>query len=302
MTRLLTLPRLSAPAIPALIASMLSIQGGAALAKGLFPALGAGGVSALRVGLGAALLLIIFRPPLLSLTLRQWRAALLYGAALGLMNLSFYFSLKYLPLGLAVTLEFLGPLGLAVASSKRAGDLLWVGLAALGIGLISPLFPTQGGGQSVSLIGLGLAVLAGSFWAAYIVIGGRMARHFSGTQGVSVGMLCAALIVVPLTLLLGFQPGLLTPTLLLHGLGIAVLSSALPYTLEMVALSRLPRRLFSILMSLEPAVAAVLGWVMLREVLSVQQWVAVACVIGASVGAAWSDKQSGSGEVIAPLG
>uniref|UniRef100_UPI0025D0758F EamA family transporter n=1 Tax=Deinococcus sp. TaxID=47478 RepID=UPI0025D0758F len=267
-------------------------------AKGLFPALGVAGVSALRVGLGAALLLIIFRPPLRQLTLRQWRAALLYGAALGLMNLSFYFSLKYLPLGLAVTLEFLGPLGLAVASSKRAGDLIWVGLAALGIGLISPL----GGGQSVNLVGLGLAMLAGSFWAAYIVIGSRMARHFSGTQGVSVGMLCAALIVVPLTLLLGFQPGLLTPTLLLHGLGIAVLSSALPYTLEMVALRRLPRRLFSIFMSLEPALAAVMGWAVLHEVLSVRQWVAVACVIGASAGAAWSDRQSGSGEGVAPLG
>ena len=288
MTRLLPLPGLSLPPIPALILSMLSIQGGAALAKGLFPALGFAGVTALRVGLSAVILLLIFRPNLLRLTLRQWRAAALYGAALGLMNLSFYASIQYIPLGLAVTLEFLGPLTVALASSKRRNDLIWVALAGLGIFLITPL----GGGHPVAPIGLLLAVLAGALWAAYIVIGNRMPRHFSGTQGVSVGMLCAALTVWPLALLLGFLPAQVSTPLLLSGLLVAILSSALPYSLEMVALRQLPRQLFSILMSLEPAVAAVLGWLILREALSASQWLAIGCVIAASVGASWGARRS----------
>ncbi|WP_342766798.1 EamA family transporter [Deinococcus irradiatisoli] len=287
MTRLLPLPRPSLPPVPALLLSMTSIQGGAAIAKGLFPALGPAGVTALRVGLSAALLLLIFRPPLLSLTLRQWRAAAIYGAVLGLMNLTFYLSIHYLPLGLAVTLEFLGPLAVAVGSSQRRGDLVWVALAGLGIFLITPL----GGGVPVAPLGVALALGAAALWAAYIVIGSRLPRHFSGTQGVSVGMLCATVTVLPCALLLGFAPGQLSPALLLSGLLVATLSSALPYSLEMVALRQLPKQLFSIMMSLEPAVAAVLGWLVLREVLSISQWLAIVCVIAASVGATWSSKR-----------
>ena len=287
MTRLLPLPRLSLPPIPALLMSMLSIQGGAALAKGLFPLLGPAGVTTLRVGLSAAVLLIVFRPKLLSLSWRQWRAAALYGAVLGLMNLTFYASLAYIPLGLAVTLEFLGPLGVAILSSKRRGDLIWVGLAGLGILLITPL----GGGQPVSPLGLLLAITAASLWAAYIVIGARMPRHFSGTQGVSVGMLWAALTVLPFGLLLGDLGGNLSGNVLLYGLGVAVLSSALPYSLEMVALRQLPKQVFSIMMSLEPAVAAVLGYLLLHERLSLTQWLAIACVIAASAGASWDARR-----------
>lgn len=288
MTRLLPLTHL--PPIPALLLSMISIQGGAAIAKGLFPLLGPAGVTLLRVGFSALILLIIFRPPLLSLSARQWRAAAIYGAVLGLMNLTFYLSLSYIPLGLAVTLEFLGPLAVALASSKRAADLLWVGLAALGIALISPL----GGGSKVAPVGLILALTAGALWAAYIVIGARMPRHFSGTQGVSAGMLCATITVLPFGLLLGDLGGNLSSPVLLYGLGVAILSSALPYSLEMIALRQLPKQLFSIMMSLEPAVAAVLGWLVLREFLSLTQWLAIACVIAASVGASWGTRRGGS--------
>lgn len=269
---------------------MTSIQGGAALAKGLFPALGFSGVTALRVGLSALMLLLIFRPNLLALTVRQWRAAAIYGAVLGLMNLTFYASIQYIPLGLAVTLEFLGPLAVAVGSSKRRGDLVWVGLAGLGIFLITPL----GGGTATQPLGLALALIAAALWAAYIIIGSRLPRHFSGTQGVSVGMLCAAVTVLPLSLLLGFAPSQVTPPLLLSGLLVAALSSALPYSLEMIALRQLPKQLFSIMMSLEPAVAAVLGWLVLHELLSVSQWLAIGCVIAASAGASWGTRRGGN--------
>ena len=287
MTRLLPLPSLSLPPIPALLLSMLSIQGGAAIAKGLFPLLGPAGVTTLRVGLSALVLLIVFRPNLLALNWRQWRAAALYGATLGLMNLTFYASLHFIPLGLAVTLEFLGPLGVAVFSSKRRADLIWVALAGLGIFLMTPL----GGGHPIPPLGLLLALAAASLWAAYIVIGARLPRHFSGTQGVSVGMLWAALTVLPFGLLLGDLGGNLSPGVLLYGLGVALLSSALPYSLEMVALRQLPKQVFSIMMSLEPAVAAVLGWLVLQEVLSVSQWLAIACVIAASAGASWGARR-----------
>ncbi|AZI43819.1 DMT family transporter [Deinococcus psychrotolerans] len=267
---------------------MLSIQGGAAIAKSLFPVLGPAGVTVMRVGLSAIILLAIFRPNLLSLTLRQWRAAAIYGATLGLMNLSFYYAILYIPLGLAVTLEFLGPLAVAVATSRRAADLIWAGLALLGIVLISPL----GGNTPISPIGVALAAVAGALWGGYIIIGARMARHFSGTQGVSVGMICAAITVMLCAAPLGFSPSQITPHLLLFGLGVAILSSALPYSLEMIALRQLPRQLFSIMMSLEPAAAALLGWLILHESLSLTQWLAIVCVIGASVGATWQSRRT----------
>ncbi|TSA86506.1 DMT family transporter [Deinococcus detaillensis] len=267
---------------------MLSIQGGAAIAKSLFPVLGPAGVTVMRVGLSAIILLAIFRPNLLSLTLRQWRAAAIYGATLGLMNLSFYYAIRYIPLGLAVTLEFLGPLAVAVATSRRAADLIWAGLALLGIVLISPL----GGNTPISPIGVALAAVAGALWGGYIIIGARMAHHFSGTQGVSVGMICAAITVMLCAAPLGFSPSQITPHLLLFGLGVAILSSALPYSLEMIALRQLPRQLFSIMMSLEPAAAALLGWLILHESLSLTQWLAIVCVIGASVGATWQSKRT----------
>ncbi|GGL99772.1 EamA family transporter [Deinococcus aerophilus] len=270
----------SLPPIPALLLSMLSIQGGAAFAKTLFPTLGPLGTTGLRVGLAAALLALVFRPNLRLLTREDWRAVLPYGAALGLMNLTFYLSLTHLPLGLAVTLEFVGPLLLALFSSRRAVDFAWVALAALGIALIAPL---TGGGAALDPLGVVLALTAGGFWAGYILAGGAVGQRLPGTTGVVAGMLVAAVICVPFGVAQA-GVGLLAPGALLGGLGVAALSSALPYTLEMRALRAIPARVFGVMMSLEPALAALSGLLFLSERLSVRQWLALLCVIAASAG------------------
>ncbi len=271
----------SLPPIPALLLSMLSIQGGAAFAKTLFPTLGPLGTTGLRVGLAAALLALVFRPNLRLLTREDWRAVLPYGAALGLMNLTFYLSLTHLPLGLAVTLEFVGPLLLALVSSRRAVDFVWVALAALGIALIAPL--TGDGAARLDPLGVALALTAGGFWAAYILAGGAVGQRLPGTTGVVAGMLVAAVICVPFGVAQA-GVGLLAPGALLGGLGVAALSSALPYTLEMRALRAIPARVFGVMMSLEPALAALSGLLFLSERLSLRQWLALLCVIAASAG------------------
>ncbi len=271
---------------------MVSLQFGASLAKGLFPVLGAAGSTFIRVGFSALIMLVVFKPPLQRLSAVQWRAAGLYGLALGLMNLSFYLSIQTLPLGLAVAVEFLGPLAIAVWSSRRAADLLWVALAGLGVVLITPLSQVFGLGAhtAVPWVGLGLATMAAACWAAYIIIGGRVSRLFEGMVGVSTGMLCAAVVVGTGALLLGVQLPHLTPGLLLTGLLVALLSSVIPYSLEMIAMRGLPRRVFSILLSLEPAVAALMGFTVLGETLSLLQLLAIACIIAASAGATWSGR------------
>ncbi|MFC4427496.1 EamA family transporter [Deinococcus navajonensis] len=269
----------SLPPVPALLLSMMSIQGGAAFAKTLFPALGAPGTTALRVSLAAALLLVLLRPKLRSLSAAQWRAVVPYGLALGLMNLTFYASLTTLPLGLAVTLEFVGPLVLSLALSRRALDFLWVVLAGVGIALIMP----RAGGETLDLGGVALALLAGGLWALYILAGGAVGRRVPGTTGVVAGMLVAMLVTLPFGLLHA-GTALFSPALLLSALGVAVLSSALPYTLEMVALKAIPARVFGVMMSLEPALAALSGLLFLHERLSAAQWLAMVCVIAASAG------------------
>lgn len=274
------MPRPTLPPIPALLLAMLSIQGGAAFAKTLFPALGPAGTTTLRVLLAALILLAVFRPNLRALTRADWQAIVPYGAALGLMNLAFYASLTWLPLGLAVTLEFLGPLLLALVLSRRVADLGWVALAALGVFLITP---HGGGADAVSPQGVALALGAGGMWALYILAGGAVGRRVPGTTGVVAGMLVAALITLPFgaaqaTVALGSAP------LLAAAFGVAVLSSALPYTLEMRALRAIPARIFGVMMSVEPALAALSGLLFLGERLTTGQWLAMACVIAASAG------------------
>ncbi|MDY7224896.1 EamA family transporter [Hyalangium rubrum] len=275
-------PPWTLPPIPAVLLAVISVQGGAAFAKELFPALGAAGTAGMRIGLSAILLFAVFRPPLTRLTRAQWGAVIPYGVVLGAMNLSFYMALERIPLGLAVTLEFAGPLALAVFGSRRASDFLWVVLAAAGIALITPW---RGGVGSLDLLGVLLALLAGGFWAAYIVLGGRVSKVFLGGQSVATGMLFAALTVLPFS----FAEGLaarLTPPLFAGGLAVALLSGAIPFTLEMMALRVLSSRTFGILMSLEPAAAALSGLVFLRERLTVTQWLALVFVSAASAGAA----------------
>ncbi len=270
------------PPVPAVLLGVVSVQVGAAIAKDLFPALGAVGTASVRVSLSALMLLLLFRPPLHRFTPAQWRAVAPYGVVLGSMNGVFYLSLERIPLGLAVTLEFLGPLAVAVAGGRRLVDFLWVALAGVGIALLAPWQPQASG--ALDPVGVGLALLAGGCWAAYIVLGGRLGKHFSDGHGVATGMLFAALTVLPFGLAQGLV-GRLSPSLLGAGVGVALLSSAVPYTLEMVALRALPSHTFSILMSLEPAVAALAGLLFLREHLSLGQWCAVAMVSAASAGA-----------------
>ncbi|UBV43409.1 DMT family transporter [Deinococcus taeanensis] len=276
------LPRsVSLPPVPSLLLAMLSIQGGAAFAKTLFPTLGPAGTTAVRVTLAAALLMLVFRPALGRLTRADWTVIVPYGAALGLMNLAFYEALRLLPLGLAVTLEFVGPLLLSLFLSRRALDVVWVALAGLGIALISPL--GSGGATNVSALGIALALVAGGLWALYILAGGAVGRQVPGTTGVVAGMLVAAVVTVPFGVA---QAGvaLFAPPALLLGLGVAVLSSALPYTLEMRALRAIPARIFGVMMSVEPALAALSGLLFLGEQLTAVQWAAMVCVIAASAG------------------
>jgi inner membrane transporter RhtA len=275
-------PAWTLPPIPAVLLAIVSVQGGAAFAKELFPALGPAGTAGMRIGLSALLLLAAFRPPLTRFTHAQWRAVIPYGVVLGVMNLSFYLSLERIPLGLAVTVEFAGPLALAVAGSRRASDFLWVVLAAAGIVLIAPW---PGGSSTVDPLGVVLALFAGACWAAYIVLGGRVSRLLPGGQGVAAGMLFAALTVLPFSFAQGLASKL-TPPLFAASLAVALLSSAVPYTLEMSALRVLASRTFGILMSLEPAVAAVTGLLFLREQLTAVQWLALGFVSAASAGAA----------------
>lgn len=277
--------RFSFPAVPAVLLSIISVQGGAAIAKGLFPVLGAAGTTSLRIGLSALVLLAVVRPRLGQLRAAQWRAVVPYGLALGGMNFLFYCALARIPLGLAVTLEFVGPLGLALAGARRWVDAAWVLLAAVGIALIAPW-----SGAGLDWLGLGFALAAGACWAVYIVLGQRTAQVLPGSAAVAVGMLFATLPVLPFGLASGSWH-LLTPQLLGLGALLALFSSILPFTLEMKALRTLPTRTFSILMSLEPAAAALSGWLLLGERLSAGQWAAVGCVVLASVGTTLSSSE-----------
>jgi len=274
----------SGPAAPilAVVGSMGSIQVGAALAQHLFPAVGAPGTTALRVGLAALILLAIRRPSLRRLGGAGWRALGLYGAALGLMNLCFYLALRSIPLGVAVAVEFTGPLVVAAASHRGRLDILWLVLAAAGLALLAPW-----GGQALDPAGLLLALGAGVFWGLYILFGPAAAGTVGEGAAPALGMAVAAIVVIPFGVA-SAGTRLLDPALLPLGLTVAVLSSALPYSLEMFALTRLPRATFGTLMSLEPAIGALSGFLLLGQQLSLRQGGAVAAIILASAGAALS--------------
>ena len=274
--------------LASILGAIVSVQAGAALAKGLFPALGPIGTVGLRVVLSAIMLMAAFRPALRALSPAQWRAVIPYGVVLGTMNILFYLSLSRIPLGVAVTVEFVGPLAVAVFGSRRAVDIAWVVLVAAGIALITP---RSGGGADA--LGVLLALAAGACWAAYILLGGRVSRLMPGGASVATGMVIASFVALPAAVATGGFARLTLP-LFVAGIGVALLSSAIPYTLEMIALKRLPARTFGILMSLEPAVAALLGVVLLHELLSVRQWLAVALIIGASAGSTLTSRRPAS--------
>lgn len=274
------------PPIPAVVIAIISVQCGAAIAKGLFPEIGAAATASLRIGLSAAILLIAFRPNLFKLNPKQWKYVILYGASLGMMNMVFYLAIARIPVGLGVTLEFVGPLILAIFGSRRIIDFIWVALSIIGIALIAPW--TSNG---LDISGVLLALLAGVFWATYIILGGRISKIMKGGEAVSIGMLVATIIILPFGILSG---GLshLSPKLLGLGAALALLSSAIPFTLEIGALKQLPARTFSILMSLEPAMASLAAFAFLQEYLSVTECIAVGCVVVASAGSSFTAKRN----------
>jgi inner membrane transporter RhtA len=201
------------------------------------------------------------------------------------MNYSIYQAFARIPLGIAVTIEFLGPLAVAVVTSRRLIDLLWVTLAGAGVALLTGAGSPAGGGHGIDLVGLAFALLAGAAWAAYIILSRATGRRFPGASGLTIAMLVAAVVIVPVGVTAG-RGALLRPGILATGLAIGLLSSIIPYTLELEALRRVPARVFGIWMSLEPAVAALVGLVMLGQALAVSEWAAIVCVMVACAGAA----------------
>jgi len=270
-------------AIPVLVlvAAMLLFQSGAAIAKTLIPLIGATGMAALRAGFGSVLLAIYWRPWRVHGFAVGWRPLVVYGIALGAMNLLFYASLQRLPLGVAVAIEFTGPLAVAIGTSHRAIDFLWVGLAAVGLLAVLPL------GWSADRLdpaGLGFGFGAGGCWAVYIIYGKRVGAHFGG-MSTALGMLIGAGVLVPLGVATE-GARLFVPAIIPAALAVALLSSALPYSMEMFALTRLPTRTYGILMSLDPALGALAGLALLGEHLTTVQWLAVCSIIAASAGSA----------------
>lgn len=265
--------------IALLLLAMASFQAGSSIAKTTFPIVGPVGMVTVRIVLGTAILALTFKPWRARIAPQSRPALIVYGISLGLMNLSFYSALSRIPLGLAVALEFSGPLAVAVLTTRRALDFCWVLLAVAGLALLLPIGRLQGG---IDPIGILYALSAGFWWGLYIIFG-RRAGADHGAQTVALGSVISTLIVAPI----GFAVAgahLFTRSILLPGLAVAVFSTALPYTLEMIALTRIPARTYGIVASADPALAALFGLLYLHERLSGLQWTAVALIIAATIG------------------
>ena len=263
-----------------MLGGVASVQFGAAWAKTLFDEVGPGGAVLMRVAFAAVILCALSRPALRGRSAADWRLILAYGFVLVAMNLSYYESLDRIPLGIAVTFEFVGPLGVAVAGSRHALDLLWVALAAAGILLLSNF-----GTADLDTLGVALALLAGCFWAAYILLAARVGRTIPGAQGLALAMAAGTIMLAPVGVGDGGAELLSVPVLAI-GVAVAVLSSVIPYGLELEALRRMPANVFGVLMSLEPAAASLAGFIILGEDLVAREIVAIGLVVAASAGAA----------------
>ena len=282
---------ISLPPPVLVLLSIISVQLGAAIAKSLFQAIGSGGTVFLRVGFAAIVLLLVWRPRFREYTRANYALVLLFGLTIAGMNAAFYAAIARIPLGIAVTLEFVGPLGIAVAASRNRRDLLWAGFAVAGVALLAPI-----GNITIDPLGVGLALLAGSCWAVYILLTVRVGRTFSGGAGLALSMSIAAVVLIPLGVVSG-RGMLLDPKIFLMGVGVAVLSTIIPFSLELEALRHLPARVFGVLMSLEPAIAAFIGFVVLGETIGLRALIALALIMIASGGVSFfqkHDPQSGS--------
>src|SRR5438477_1020826 len=274
-------------AVLALLVAMVSFQIGASMAKQLFPLVGPVGTTTLRLVFGALILCAIWRPWRQKLTRTELRTIVSYGVAMGGMNLCFYIALKTVPLGLGGAVEFTGPLAVALSASRSAVDFLWAALAAAGIILILPIFRAS---APADLHGIIWALFAGACWGAYILLGQRAGASVHGGTVTALGMATAALCVLPFGVAVVGKP-LLNPAILPIGISVAILSGAFPYSLEMIGLKRLPAHTFGVLMSVEPALGALIGRILLREKLALLQIIAIACVIAASVGSTLSSRR-----------
>lgn len=262
-----------------LIIAMISIQTGASLAKSLFPAVGAQGTTTLRLIFASIIMILVLHPWRVRLTTRSVRMIIMYGIALGGMNLLFYMSLRSVPLGIAVALELTGPLAVALFSSRKATDVVWIALA---VGGLLMLIPDSNSGASLDPLGAAYALGAGACWAGYIVFG-QKAGEGNGVQTAALGVIVAALFAAPFGVAHAGS-ALLDIGLLPAAIGVAILSTALPYSLEMIALTRMPAKTFGTLASLEPVIAALSGLLFLHEQLSTLQWLAMGAIILASIG------------------
>ena len=269
-----------------LLLAIVSIQLGAALATNLFPILGADGTVAIRIIISALLLGLAARGRVLrfaSLFVRDWGLLLAYGLCIAAMNFFYYKAIDLIPLGAAVAIEFVGPLGVAAFASHRPGHFACVGLAAIGIFLLSPF-----AGIDLDALGMVFALLAGAGWACFILLSRRVAMRVSGNDGLAIGMCIAALSMIPFAI--PVVPDLISnPLLLLAGLGVALLSTTLPFTFEFAALKRLSNRAYGVIVSVEPVVAAVIGALLLGERIGVQGMVAIGCVVVAAIGITVTD-------------
>jgi inner membrane transporter RhtA len=268
-------------AILLVVGASTSVQGGAAVAKSLFPSIGPPGVVWLRLLFGSIALWVIARPELRSRPWRELRLVLVLGVVLVSMNVSFYEAIDRLPLGVAVTVEFLGPLSVAILASRRRVDFLWVALAGIGVALLADT-----GGKDVHATGLALATLAAVLWALYITVSVPIGKAFPGASGLAPAMLLGALLITPWGIV-SSGGHLDDPQVLGAAVGVGLLSSALPWSLELEALRRLPTNVFGVALALEPAIAALAGLLFRDERLHLRSWLAIVLVVVASAGAAF---------------
>ncbi|MFF1694760.1 DMT family transporter [Streptomyces sp. NPDC058257] len=285
-------------ALGLVLAGGVSVQFGGAIAVSVMPKAGALGIVTLRLAFAALVLMIVCRPKVRGHSRADWGTVVAFGVAMAGMNGLFYQSVARIPMGPAVTLEVLGPLALSVFASRRALNLVWAGLALCGVFLLGG----GGGFSGLDPVGVAYALGAGAMWATYIVFSARTGRRFPQADGLALAMVVAALLFLPLSLIESGDK-LVRPEVLGLGAAVAVMSSVLPYTLELIALRRLPASTFAIMMSLEPAIAAVAGFLVLNQALSVNEALAISLVIAASIGAVRTQIGRGparrSGDVVA---